>query len=42
MEALQDNSHRRGGGKILAAAEADVMFGTVQEKVLARFSPMNT
>ena len=27
------------GGKILAAAEADVMFGTVQEKVLARFSP---
>ncbi len=27
------------GDKILAQAEEDVMFGTVQEKVLARFSP---
>ena len=27
------------GDKILARAEEDVMFGTVQEKILARFSP---
>ncbi len=27
------------GDKVLATAEEDIMFGTVQEKVLARFSP---